>query len=623
MSDPAAAEFPPADRDAWLKLVAGVLKGATFERRLVSKTYDGIAIEPLYGRDETARPIIGRTPGAPWQVLSRIEHPDPVAANAQALLELENGASGLSLVFAGSIGAFGFGLDARATAVVSLLRDIHLDAGIALDLEADGQPENIASAVTAAVAARGTAPGAVDIRFGFDPIGIIATGGHAPSWSADHQRVARQIRALAGQGYRGPFAMADGRVIHNGGGSEAQELAFVIATALAYLRALEAGGAPLAEARRMIYFRLAADADQFLTMAKFRALRALWARVEQACGLSPRPAFVAAQTAWRMMTKRDPFVNMLRTTMAVVAAGLGGADAITVLPHTAAIGLPDGLARRIARNTQLILLEESNLAKVADPAAGSGGFESLTRALCDAAWSLFQEIEKAGGIDRALTQGLVQAKVAAVRAEREKAVARRKDALTGTSEFPDIAETPAVVLEPAPAVPRPASGTALPPHRLAEPFEALRDAADRAVAAGAPPRVFLANLGTPADFTARTAYAKNFFEAGGIAAVTNDGFASLDDMVAAFKASSAALACLCSSDKVYALEAEAAAKALHDAGAKHIYLAGRPGEREAALVAAGIGSFIFVGTDVLAMLKAAHAVLGIPQAAPGASDSDE
>jgi methylmalonyl-CoA mutase len=310
--------------------------------------------------------------------------------------------------------------------------------------------------------------------------------------------------------------------------------------------------------------------------------------------------------------------------MAVVAAGLGGADAITVLPHTAAIGLPDRFARRIARNTQLILLEESNLAKVADPAAGSGGFESLTRALCDAAWPLFQEIEKAGGIDRALARGLIQAKVAAVRTEREKAVARRKDALTGTSEFPDIAEPPAVVLEPAPAVPRTAGGTALPSHRLAEPYEALRDAADRAAAAGAPPRVFLANLGTPADFTARTTYAKNFFEAGGIAAVTNDGFAGLDDMVAAFKASGAAIACLCSSDEVYALQAEAAAKALREAGAKRIYLAGRPGEREAAFTAAGIGSFIYVGCDVVATLKAAHAVLGIPEAAPSnASDLDE
>jgi methylmalonyl-CoA mutase len=607
-----AAEFPAASREAWLKLVSGVLKGAPFERRLVSKTYDGLAIEPLYGRNATARPIAGRAPGAPWQVMARIEHPDPAAANDQALQDLENGATGLSLVFAGSIGAYGYGLDPGPTAMVRLLRDIHLDAGISLDLQVDGQPELVASALTDVLEKRGTARDAVDVRFGFDPLGIIATGGRAPSWDEHGARFANQIRALAGQGYKGPFAVADGRPIHNAGGSEAQELAFAVAVGLAYLRALEAGGIALEDARRMIYFRLAADADQFLTTAKFRALRKLWARIEEACGLSPRPVFVAAETAWRMMTKRDPFVNMLRSTMAVVAAGLGGADSITALPHTAAMGLPDGFARRMARNTQLILLEESNLAKVGDPAAGSGGFESLTTELGVAAWALFQEIEKAAGPDLALKQGLIQAKVAAVRVEREKAIARRKDALTGTSEFPDIAETPAAVLDIAPASPLPAASSgALPCRRLAEPFEALRDAADRAKQAGAGPKIFLANLGPLADFTARATFAKNFFEAGGIEAVTNDGFASRDEMAAAFKASGAALACLCSSDGVYASEAESAAKILRAARATHIYLAGRPGDREAALAAAGIGSFIFVGCDVLAILKAAQGELGL------------
>ncbi len=234
--------------------------------------------------------------------------------------------------------------------------------------------------------------------------------------------------------------MADGRIVHNAGGSEAQELAFALASAVSYLRALEASGIPLDAARGMIYFRLAADADQFLTIAKFRAMRKLWARIEEACGLAPKPAFVAAETAWRMMTRRDPAVNMLRATVAVFSAGLGGADAVTVLPHTMALGLPDRFARRVARNTQLILLEESNLAKVADPAAGSGGIEALTRQLCEAAWSQFQEIETAGGAAAALEQGLIQAKVAAVRAEREKNIARRKDALTGTSEFPNLKE---------------------------------------------------------------------------------------------------------------------------------------------------------------------------------------
>ena len=198
-----------------------------------------------------------------------------------------------------------------------------------------------------------------------------------------------------------------------------------LSVALAYLRALETEGVALDAARRMIFFRLSADADQFLTIAKFRSLRKLWARIEAACALAPEPAFVSAETAWRMMARRDPHVNILRATIAVFAAALGGADAITVLPFTAALGLPDRFARRIARNTQLVLLEESHLAKVTDPAAGSGAVEDLTDQLCRAAWALFQEIEAAGGIAAALAGGLIQQKVADVRAKRAAAVARR------------------------------------------------------------------------------------------------------------------------------------------------------------------------------------------------------
>jgi methylmalonyl-CoA mutase len=654
-----AAEFPAASREQWLKLVSAVLGGVPFERRLVSKTYDGLAIEPLYARDAAARPVFGRRAGAPWQIVQRIEHPDPAAANVQARQDLENGATALSLVVGGAIGAYGFGLPADEASVARVLDGVSLDAGISLDLQFTAwQSKVIFSSLTDFVRQRGITPAATDIRFGLDPIGAIATGGQTP-WHDFRTEFAATIRGAADQGFQGPFAVADGRVIHNAGGSEAQELAYTLAAALACLRALEAGGVALDDARRMIYLRLAADADQFLTTAKFRALRKLWARIEEACGLPARPVFVAAETAWRMMTRRDPTVNMLRATMAVVAAGLGGADAVAVLPHTAALGLPDGFARRIARNTQLILLEESNLARVADPATGSGGFESLTRQLCGAAWSLFQEIEKAGGAAAALERGLIQAQVAAVRAERERAVARRKDALTGTSEFPDIAETPAAALAPSPqsksavadfdpsydgpkpaytrfrlgegrgggsgvsgaSVPHSATPTpdpspqggggerALPCRRLAEPFEALRDASDRMLEkTGARPKIFLANLGRLADFTTRATYARNFFEAGGIEAITNDGFASREDLLAAFKTSGAGLACLCSSDEVYAGEAVEAAKTLRAAGASHIYLAGRPGELEAALKAAGVGTFIYAGCDVLTVLRSAHAI---------------
>jgi methylmalonyl-CoA mutase len=604
-----AADFAPADYDDWRKLVDGVLKGAPFEK-LVGKTADGLKIDPIYPRAQGAVPLAGRLPAAPWQVMQRADHPDAKAANAQALHDLENGATGLTLVFAGANGAYGFGLEPSAEAIAQILDGIYLDAGIGIELQIGPQSRMAAIHVAEYVQRRGLDPAACDIRFGLDPLGACAAWGSSPySWSEIVPAVTSAIKGLAALGFKGPLAAADGRVIHDAGGSEVQELAFTLAAGVAYLRAIEAAGVPLEDAQGMVYARLSADADQFLTLSKFRALRLLWARVEQACGLSPRPLFIAADTAWRMLTQRDPYVNMLRATMATFSAGLGGANAITVLPHTLALGLPDPFARRAARNTQLVLLEESNLAKVSDPAAGSGGIEALTKQLCDAAWSLFQEIENAGGLFASLEQNLIQRKVAATRTLREANIAKRRDVLTGASEFPNLHEAEVAVLDAKPIALAPYGETKfkfdpLLPMRLAAPFEALRDKSDAKLkSTGARPKIFLANLGTPADFTARATFAKSFFETGGIEAIDTTGFADPEALVTAFKASGATTACLCSSDKIYAGHAAVAAKALQAAGTKHIYLAGRPGEREAALRAAGVGDFIFAGGDALAMLQ--------------------
>ena len=435
-----AADFPAASYDDWRKLVDGVLKGAPFEK-LVGKSYDGLRIEPIYRRARDAAPIAGRAAAAPWQIMQRIDHPDAAKANAQALADLGNGATGLTLAFAGANGAAGYGLEPTADAIDKLLDGVFVDAGIAIELQIGPQSRMAAVHLDDHVKRKGIAPAACDIHFGLDPVGACAVWGSSPyAWPEIVPAVTGAIQRLAARGFRGPFAVADGRVVHDAGGSEAQELAFVLAAGVAYLRALESAGIALEDARSMVYARLSADSDQFLTMAKFRALRALWARVERACGLAPRPVFIAAETAWRMLTRRDPYVNMLRATMATFSAGLGGANAITVLPHTLALGLPDPFARRVARNTQLVLLEESNLAKVSDPAAGSGGIETLTQQLCEAAWSLFQEIEQAGGVFAALEQNLIQRKVAATRTAREASIARRKEVLTGASEFPNLHE---------------------------------------------------------------------------------------------------------------------------------------------------------------------------------------
>ena len=642
-----AAEFPAATGEQWLALVERVLKGAEFERKLVARTYDGIAIRPLYPKAEEA-PRIAREQAGRWRVSQRVDHPDPEKAGELALMDLEGGADALTLVTRKAPAARGFGtridsLDDLDRALKGVMLDL-----IHLRLDAGGAGRQMAQMLVSLAERPGHGLSALSLDLGMDPIGAMAaTGRMAAEWDKVSRRMGETLAELSARGFAGRAFLADGRACHEAGASEAQELSAVLATGVAYLRALEANGHSLDAARDALAFLLVADADEFLTVAKLRALRRLWARVEQASGLAPRPIRLHAETAWRMATRRDPWVNMLRTTIATFSAGIGGADAITVLPFTAALGLPDAFARRMARNTQLILLEETNLWRVADPAAGAGGFEALTEALCEKAWGLFQEIEREGGIVESLRRGALQARIAAVRAQRKKAAATRKDPITGTSEFPNVAEANVAVLLPSPlwggadlGADTPSSPQRqeeqdraaikvepLPSIRIAEPFERLRDLSDAHLArTGARPIVFLANLGPVSAFTARATFAKNFFEAAGIEAITNDGFPSLDALSAALTLSGAQAACICSSDEVYFGPAEAAimpnettaeetARVLNRTGDLLVYMAGRPGIREAALRSAGIQDFIYSGCDLLAVLHAIYSTLDFCAAA--------
>jgi methylmalonyl-CoA mutase len=599
-----ARGFSPADEATWKTLALDALKGEPFTS-MTSTSYDGIVIDPLYRRVPGASVIPGRTLGERWEVMQRIDLPDAASANKQILEDLNNGATGLALVFEGAVGDYGYALPASKQSVARLLDGVHLDAGVDLDIDFGPPSRRAAGLVAAFLKAKGTAPSAVRLRFSFDPLGALATHGGLPKpWSAIAPEVVGMVADLHTQGFAGPFFPADARPIHAAGGSEAQELAFALATAVAYLRAMVAGGITLADARRFIYFRLAADQDQFLTIAKFRAMRKLWARVEQACGLRPEPCFIAAETAWRMMTKRDPHGNIVRTTIAALAAAVGGADAITVLPFSVALGVPDAFARRIARNTQTILIEESNLHRVADPAAGAGAIEALTDALCGAAWWFFQKIEQKGGAAEALKSGYIQRAVARVRAEREGNAAMRKASIVGSSDFPDLAEEAVVVLGSPEMRTGDAADLKIEPLRrlrLAEPFEQLRDRSDAYLAKhGERPKVFLACLGGPSDFNARASFAKSLFGAGGIDSVPGSG----DNLVKGFKQSEARLACLCSSDKVYSSQAAAAAKSLAEAGAKRIYLAGKPAAGLNELTS--VGAFIHQGCDTLAILTSVY-----------------
>ncbi|MDP4002431.1 methylmalonyl-CoA mutase family protein [Methylobacterium sp. NEAU K] len=612
---PLADLFEPADRARWLGLVEGVLKGADFEKRLVSRTSDGLRIEPLYGAAEpAAQPV--RQPG-PWRIAQRVDHPDGAAANAQALTDLEGGADALVLAFAGAPGARGYGLTAtRVEDLDAVLKGVMLPL-IALRLDAGAKGLEAAALVKALAARRGEDLSAYDLDLAIDPVGsLAATGSLGAVWSDVAPRLAATVSDLEAAGFRGRAFMADGRPYHEAGAGEAAELAAVLATAVTYLRALEAAGHDLATARERIGVLLAADADEFVTVSKFRAMRRLWARIEQACGLDPKPLRLHAETAWRMMARRDPFVNILRTGMAAAAAGMGGADAVAVLPYTQALGLPDAFARRVGRNSQIVLIEESHLARVSDPAAGAGGFETLTAQLAEAAWEAFQTIEAEGGIVASLSLGKLQRRIELTREARAKAVATRREPLTGASEFPNLAEKPVTVLDVAPAPAGPTSNfgsggsavacDALPSHRLAEPYEALRDASDAYLAkTGRRPAVFLANLGPVAAFNARSTFAANAFAAGGIETLSNEGFTDAEALAAAFAASGAALACICSTDAIYAEHAVAAAEALVRAGAGTIYLAGRPADLVEPLKAAGVHAFLHVGCDLVALLNGA------------------
>jgi methylmalonyl-CoA mutase len=592
--------FPIASREEWLALVDRVLDGAPFDRRLVSRTYDGLAIQPLYtaadaagsaGLPGTAPFTRGNRAGARsvdgWLVRQTYAHPALAEANAAILADLEAGVQAIRL----RIGPGGIPVGSAAD-LATALAGVHLDAApFWLDAGAGFAD---AAAWLADIWSNNEIPDSAAVGcFGADPLGARARLGAPPDLAA----AAALAAALC----------ADATVYGEAGAADATEVGFALATGVAYLRAATEAGMTAASAAAQLTVALSVTADQFAGIAKLRAFRRCWARVAEASGLGAedRSVPVEAVTSAAIYSRRDPWVNLLRGTLAAFAAGAGGADAVTVLPFDTALGVPSDDGLRLARNTQTILLEESHLAQVTDPAGGSWYVEARSEALATAAWAEFQAVEAEGGMAAALASGWAAARVEATWNERYTNLARRKDALTGISEFPNVDEQ-----VPARTAAGPVDDAAggFPLRRLAAPFEALRDAADRAAT---PPAIFLANLGPEAVHTARATFAKNFFEAGGVRAVGNDGFATAAEAGDAFAASGCQVAVICSSDRVYAEEAIPAAGALKAAGAAAVYLAGNPGDQRDRFRDGGIDDFVFLGSDAIATLQTVHARLGL------------
>ncbi|MEO3867699.1 methylmalonyl-CoA mutase subunit beta [Nonomuraea sp. B12E4] len=585
-----AAGFASINRDDWRALAVEVLRRSGVEadspeEALSGATYDGTTIAPLYDLDDLpgdtglpgAYPFLrGARAVAGWDVRQRHAVPDPAAV----LADLEGGATSLWLVVgAGAIPVESLG---------AVLKDVYLDLAPVV-LEAGALAGEAAEVLFALAAERGVAPR-----------GNLGASG-APGL---------ELAARCVAGFPGLRAVTvDATPYHDAGGGDADELGCSIARGVAELRVLTGGGLTVAQALEQIDFRYAATDDQFATIAKLRAARRLWARVAEVCGAAEHGAQRQhAVTSSAMMTARDPWVNLLRTAVACFAAGVGGAEAVTVQPFDACLGPPDAFSRRIARNTQSLLLEESGLGRVIDPAGGSYYAERRTAELAERAWAWFQEIEAAGGIGAAA--GLVSERLAATRARRDADIAHRRFPITGVSEFPDIHESPlrrpptaataGPAFEPAagpgaaPAAAAPdAAAGGLPKVRYARAFEELRDLAD---ARPERPKVFLATIGPPAAYTARAAFAANLFGAGGLDTETAGPGTDPEQIATAFAVSGSRVACLCSTDKLYAQHAAAVATALVRAGARRVWLAGK-GQYE------GVDANLYTGCDALAVLR--------------------
>jgi methylmalonyl-CoA mutase len=615
MSDGSLHLGEAADEADWRALVEQGLKGAAWER-LVGKTADDIPIAPLYREPDihTATDISGMPGAAPfvrgagqgaWLIRQSFAHPDPERTNREILADL-----------AGGVGAIELVIDPEGTDAVAIRNAADLDLVLAsvileaapVSLDAGLHAEHAATLLRdklRGVAVRGTA-------FNLDPLGVALRTG------ADQSDAALAAYLFAAQTTRdlpnARYLRADARIVHEAGGSEAQEIAYALHCGIAYLRGLETRALAIEDSAKAIGFAVSVGPDALVEAAKLRALRLCWARVLEAAGAEAdhRAAHIHAFTSRRMMTRYDAWTNILRVSTAAFGAAVGGADEITTYPLTKALGHPSAFARRVARNTQHVLLEECRLGHVADPAGGAWFVEKLTREIAERAWSLMQRMET-----HAAPLDLLRTQVAEARDRRRAAFATRRETITGVTDFPLLgAKLPEFeTTDRRPVIPglgvgrEPGTSGNFSPIRWAEPFETLRE---RAEARTPHPAIFFATLGQLAAFGPRAQFARNLFAAGGIASAgEEDAHASRDAMIDAFRTSRLRVAAIVGADAAYAEEAENAAQRLKAAGAHWVVLAGKPGDREAALRAAGVDQFVFAGQSAIAELETLHAALGI------------
>ncbi len=605
---------PVATRDDWERAAQAVLarsgRAGSPEELLARTTVDGLRIPAMAPRradreDPGVEPFTRGAPRRPatrgWDIRGRVVDPDATKAASTVIEDLSNGVTSLWITLGGN--------GTRLEDLPLVLDEVYLDLAPVIVQAGGGVTPIQAAWALADLLPRGEGPHPF-CNLGADPIGQSVRFASAPEQAAPAPGTTGPAPALTDLaaalahlapdltdltaiadlavrlGVRG--IVVDATVAHDAGAAEVGELGYSLAVGVAYLRRMTEAGMPLEVALQLLEFRYAATADQFVTMAKFRAARTLWRRVAQLSGAAPAARAQAQHgvTSWPMITRYDPWTNLLRGTISAFAAGVGGAAAVTVLPFDSALGIPESLGRRLARNTSSLLLSEAGVAIAADPGGGAHAVEALTDELAAAGWAEFQRIEAAGGILAALADGSVAGRWATVAAERRRRLSTRRQAVTGVSEFPQPRE-PRLRRRPF-EHPEPAGWAA--------DFESMRDNPCGTT-------VFLATLGEVAAHTARASFARNTLATGGIDTTTAGGNTTVAEMLSRYDGS--AVVCLAGTDAAYDADGPAAIWALRTNGAQWVILAGRPKPELAQLV----DDSLAIGDDVVAFLQRTRAQL--------------
>ena len=614
-------EFPPVSTQQWMDKVTADLKGADFNRRLVWKTNEGIDVQPFYREEDLEKlGYLNSLPGEfpytrgnkknnnEWLVRQSIPVNDFAEANKKALTYLMKGVNSLAFVF-----------DTRTEITVAdmaaLLNDIRLDA-IEVNFAGNCCSRRVAEAFTEFVKQGNWDLKSIRASVEFDPFGKYALVGKFKK-GQEHviENAAKMIQSTA-ELTRFRTLAVNGKNFPNAGSSIVQELAYSLAQGAEYLTVLTEQGVEIDAVAKNIKFNLSISANYFLEIAKLRAGRMLWAQIVKAydpkCECSCKMIVHAETGSWNK-TVYDPYVNALRTQTEAMSASLGGVDSMTVLPFDAIYEVSTEFSDRIARNQQLLLKEEVNFDKIADPGAGSYYIEELTASIADQAWKLFLEVQEKGGFLAALRAGFIQSEIKKMAAKRDLNIATRRENLLGTNQFPNFNEKIDHVMNPAVFAPvditsEDAEIETLKPYRGAQAFEALRYKTDVYAKTNKRPLAFMLTIGNLNMRKARAQFACNFFAVAGFDVLDNNGFTTVEEGWAAAQQAGAAIVVICSSDDEYTELAPAAFEVIE--GKAIFVVAGAPANIDE-LKAKGIANFISVKSNLLSELKAYQSTLGI------------